>query len=121
MVTAVILAAGASTRMGTQKLLLQFGNEPLIRRVARQICEVGFDDVLVVVGHEYTAVVEALKGLPLRHAVNADYARGARDVLSGLERGPLLWTALGFSIVALLWLTTVILMSPPSPPTPPIS
>jgi molybdenum cofactor cytidylyltransferase len=76
MVTAVILAAGASTRMGTQKLLLRFGNEPLIRRVARQICEVGFDDVLIVVGHEYTAVVEALKGLPLRHAVNADYARG---------------------------------------------
>src|SRR4029453_19470314 len=76
MVTAVILAAGASTRMGTQKLLLRFGNEPLIRRVARQICEVGFDDVLIVGGHEYTAVVEALKGLPLRHAVNADYARG---------------------------------------------
>ena len=76
MVTAVILAAGASTRMGTQKLLLRFGDEPLVRRVARQICEVGFDDVLVVVGHEYTAVVEALKGLPLRHAVNADYAAG---------------------------------------------
>jgi hypothetical protein len=54
-------------------------------------------------------------------APNADYARGARDVLSGLERGPLLWTALGFSIVALLWLTTVILKSPPSPPSPPIS
>ena len=52
-------------------------------------------------------------------APNADYARGARDVLSSLERGPLLWTALGFSIVALLWLTTVILKSPPSRPTPP--
>ncbi len=53
-------------------------------------------------------------------APNADYARGARDVLSGLERGPLLWTALGFSIVALLWLTKVILKSPPSPPSPPL-
>lgn len=51
-------------------------------------------------------------------APNADYARGARDVLSSLERGPLLWTALAFSIVALLWLTKVILKSPPSPPTP---
>lgn len=76
MVTAVILAAGASTRMGTQKLLLRFGDEPLVRRVARQICEVGFDDVLVVVGHEYSEVVAALKGLPLGHAVNPDYARG---------------------------------------------
>jgi molybdenum cofactor cytidylyltransferase len=76
MVTAVILAAGASTRMGTQKLLLPFGDEPLVRRIARQICDVGFDDVLVVVGHAHTEVVEALKGLPVRHAVNADYASG---------------------------------------------
>ena len=50
---------------------------------------------------------------------NADYTRGARDVLAGLERGPLLWTALGVSIVALLWLTTRILKAPPSPPSPP--
>jgi hypothetical protein len=57
-----------------------------------------------------TTAIEA----PVR---NADYARGARDVLSSLERGPLLWGALGFSIVALLWLTRVILKTPPSPPT----
>jgi hypothetical protein len=47
---------------------------------------------------------------------NADYARGARDVLSGLEGGPLLWGLLVFSIVALLWLTRVILKTPPSRP-----
>lgn len=50
-------------------------------------------------------------------APNADYARGARDVLSSLEGGPLLWGLLAFSIVALLWLTRVILKSPPSRPT----
>jgi hypothetical protein len=48
-------------------------------------------------------------------APNPDYTRGARDVLSSLERGPLLWVVLGFSIVALLWLTRVILKTPPSP------
>jgi hypothetical protein len=52
-------------------------------------------------------------------APNPDYARGARDVLSSLERGPVLWVALGFSIVALLWLTRVILKTPPSTPPPP--
>jgi hypothetical protein len=50
-------------------------------------------------------------------ALNRDYTRGAKDVLSSLERGPLLWGALGFSIVALLWLTRVILKTPPSPPS----
>jgi molybdenum cofactor cytidylyltransferase len=62
--------------MGTQKLLLPFGNEPLVRRIARQICDVGFDDVLVVVGHAYKEVIAALEGLPLRHALNANYAAG---------------------------------------------
>ena len=38
--------------MGTQKLLLPLGDEPLVRRDVRQICDAGFDDVLVVVGHE---------------------------------------------------------------------
>ena len=52
-------------------------------------------------------------------APNADYAPGALVVMKRLERGPLLWTALGFSIVALLWLTKVIIQSPPSPPSPP--
>lgn len=76
MVSAVILAAGASTRMGTQKLLLPLGDEPLIRRTVRQICDAGFDDVLVVLGSEWEQVLAALEGLPVRHAINADFASG---------------------------------------------
>ena len=76
MVSAVILAAGASTRMGTPKLLLPLGGEPLVRRTARQVCDAGFDDVLVVVGSEHEKIVAALDGLPVRHAVNAEYASG---------------------------------------------
>jgi molybdenum cofactor cytidylyltransferase len=76
MVSAVVLAAGASTRMGTQKLLLPLGNEPLVRRSVRQICDAGFDEVLVVVGHEHVKVLAALEGLPIRHALNAAYETG---------------------------------------------
>jgi molybdenum cofactor cytidylyltransferase len=76
MVSAVVLAAGASTRMGTQKLLLPLGNEPLVRRSVRQICDAGFDEVLVVVGHEHVKVLAALEGLAIRHAVNAAYETG---------------------------------------------
>jgi hypothetical protein len=47
---------------------------------------------------------------------NTGYARGAGDVVQGLAKGPLLWGALGVSIVALLWLTRTILKSPPPPP-----
>ena len=76
MVSAVVLAAGASTRMGGQKLLLPVGGEPLIRRTVRQVCDAGFDDVLVVVGNDWENTLAALDGLPIRHAVNAEYATG---------------------------------------------
>jgi len=76
MVSAVLLAAGASTRMGTQKLLLPFGGEPLVRRAVRQICDTGFDDVLVVLGSEHEAVLAALDGLAVRHVINMQFASG---------------------------------------------
>ena len=76
MVSAVILAAGASTRMGTQKLLLPLGGEPLVRRTVRHVCDAGFDDVLVVVGSDWENTLASLDGLPIRHAVNAEYAIG---------------------------------------------
>jgi molybdenum cofactor cytidylyltransferase len=76
MVTAVVLAAGASTRMGSQKLLLPLGGEPIVRRTVREVCGAGFDDVLVVVGSDYGKVLSALDGLSIRHAVNADYESG---------------------------------------------
>lgn len=76
MVSAVLLAAGASTRMGVPKLLLPLGDEPIVRRTARQLCASGFDDVLVVSGGEHARVVAALDGLPVRHAVNSDFATG---------------------------------------------
>ena len=76
MVSAVVLAAGASTRMGMPKLLLPLGDEPIVRRTVRQVCDSGFDDVLVVSGSEHARIAEALEGLPVRHAVNADFATG---------------------------------------------
>lgn len=74
--SAVVLAAGASTRMGAQKLLLPLGGEPLVRRTVRQVCDAGFDDVLVVVGSDWENTLAALDGLPIRHAVNTEYASG---------------------------------------------
>jgi molybdenum cofactor cytidylyltransferase len=76
MVTAVVLAAGASTRMGRHKLLLPLAGEPLVRRTVRQVSGAGFDEVLVVVGYEHEPVLAALAGLPVRPVVNADYATG---------------------------------------------
>jgi molybdenum cofactor cytidylyltransferase len=62
--------------MGTQKLLLPFGGEPLVRHAVRQVCGAGFEDVLVVLGSEHEAVLAAIEGLPVRHAINMQFASG---------------------------------------------
>ncbi len=72
--TAVLLAAGASRRMGTHKLLLDFGGEPLVRRAARALLDAGVQDALVVLGRDPDGVRAALAGLPLRFVQNPDYA-----------------------------------------------
>jgi molybdenum cofactor cytidylyltransferase len=76
-VTAVVLAAGASTRMGRNKLLLDVGGEPLVRRTVRAAIEGSVDEVVVVLGHEEDRVRAELRGLTCVAVVNADHAEGA--------------------------------------------
>ena len=76
MVSAVVLAAGASTRMGSSKLLLPLGGEALVRRTVRQVAAAGFDDVLVVLGFEADKVRAALDGLQCRYVINPEYESG---------------------------------------------
>jgi molybdenum cofactor cytidylyltransferase len=76
MITAVVLAAGASTRMGTHKLLLPLAGEALVRRTVRAISQADFDDVLVIVGHEHDRVLASFQDLGVRHAINMQYDTG---------------------------------------------
>ena len=76
MISAVVLAAGSSSRMGQPKLLLPLAGEPLVRRVVRQVLGAGFEDVLVVVGCDHERIVAALDGLTVRTVLNPDHATG---------------------------------------------
>lgn len=51
MISSILLAAGASERMGQPKALLDWGGEPLICWEVRQLREAGADEVIVVLGH----------------------------------------------------------------------
>ena len=75
--SAVVLAAGLSRRMGAaNKLLLPFGTVPLVRRVVTTITALPFREVIVATGHEADAVEAALTGLPVRLVRNAKYEDG---------------------------------------------
>ncbi|HEX5689734.1 MAG TPA: molybdenum cofactor cytidylyltransferase [Roseiflexaceae bacterium] len=75
-IAAIILAAGAASRMGQPKQLLDWHGKPLVRRAAETAGAANCDPVLVVVGAARDAVVAALDGLPLLIVENPDYAAG---------------------------------------------
>ena len=72
----VVLAAGASTRMGENKLLLRVAGETLLRRVVSRAVSAGLDPVLVVVGFERERAERELEGLPCRAVFNSAHAEG---------------------------------------------
>jgi molybdenum cofactor cytidylyltransferase len=57
-IAAVVLAAGASTRLGEPKQLVVFGGETLLERAVRVAREAGCSPVVVVVGAEHVQVLE---------------------------------------------------------------
>ena len=77
-VVGLVLAAGSSTRMGRNKLLLDLDGEPVVRRAVRAGLEAGLDEVVVVLGHEAERVQEVLAGLRCRTVLNPDHAHGVR-------------------------------------------
>lgn len=81
-IAGILLAAGASTRMGRNKLLLELGGEPLVRRAARAALEAALAPVLAVVGHEAEATAAALAGLAVALVRNPDPARGQGSSLA---------------------------------------
>lgn len=88
-VAAVLLAAGASSRLGSNKLLVELGAETVVRRAARHALEAGLSPVIVVLGHEAPQVAAALAGLPLETVVNPEYPEGMRaSVRAGIARVP---------------------------------
>ncbi|MEY4545658.1 MAG: hypothetical protein RL685_1853 [Pseudomonadota bacterium] len=74
---AVILAAGLSRRMGApNKLLLTLDGEPLIARTVRTVLHTGFEQIVVVLGHEAEDVGRALQPLGVATVFNPDYPSG---------------------------------------------
>lgn len=75
-IAAVVLAAGASRRMGRNKLLLELGGESVVRRAARTAMEAGLSPVIVVTGHEREAVEAEVRGIGCRTVYNAAHEAG---------------------------------------------
>lgn len=84
-VGAVVLAAGASTRMGTPKQLLRYEGETLLRRAALAALGAGCRPVVVVTGAHAARAGEELRGLDVLEVENGLWETGmASSVRAGL-------------------------------------
>lgn len=77
---AVILAAGASRRLGQPKQLIEIQGEGLLHRTARLALQ-SFDPVLVVLGAEAERMKQALEDLPVQCVHNLDWEEGMASSL----------------------------------------
>lgn len=70
MISAMVLAAGRSRRMGGQKPLLSFGGQPLVARVVDELLRSPIDQVFMVVGEEGKPIMEAVAGRHVQFVTN---------------------------------------------------
>jgi molybdenum cofactor cytidylyltransferase len=84
MITALILAAGQSKRMGQPKMLLPWGKSTVLQTVISTFQSAGVDDVLVVTGAAREQI-ESLIGRSVQTVYNPDYALG--EMLSSIQVG----------------------------------
>jgi molybdenum cofactor cytidylyltransferase len=84
--SAVVLAAGQSSRMGgANKLLLPFAGEPLVRRTVRTLLAAGVQETVVVTGHQGREVMRSVLDLPVTIQPNLRYEDGQmRSVAAGV-------------------------------------
>jgi molybdenum cofactor cytidylyltransferase len=72
----ILLAAGASQRMGSPKQLLSFAGRSLIRHMGDIISDSNCNPKIVVLGANHTLIKPALINLPLQIQINSDWALG---------------------------------------------
>ena len=76
MISAILLAAGESRRMGRFKQLLSLGDRTFVEHCVDNLLASRVDEVIVVTGHRELEVRQAVGDRPVRFSYNADYLSG---------------------------------------------
>lgn len=84
-ISAIILAAGKSSRMGTPKMLLPWGDRSVLGQVIFTLQSAGIQDIRVVMGSHPTLVEDEARRWGAQTILNPDYERG--EMLSSIQAG----------------------------------
>jgi molybdenum cofactor cytidylyltransferase len=84
MISAIVLAAGESKRMGRPKQLLAWQGKTLLRHVLESLMKSNADEIILVLGHEAEAIRKSLPPFQIKIVINPDYQQG---MASSLRQG----------------------------------
>lgn len=84
MICAIVLAAGCSRRMGTQKVLLKLGQETIISHIIDQLLASKVERIFVVAGHKAKKLEKELSDKSVSIIYNSQYESG---MLSSIRAG----------------------------------
>ena len=86
-VAAILLAAGRSSRMGTFKPLLPFGNKTVIECCIGYLRDGGVDEIVVVLGHRADDIRQQVSGVKFALNPDPDSPMGA-SIAAGVRELP---------------------------------
>src|SRR5437763_6613421 len=94
MVSDIVMAAGLSTRIGTDnKLLLPFRHKNVIETTLGNIIGSGIKEIIVVLGHEAEKVQNSISHLNVRITINPEYSSG---LTSSIKSGVRISNGIGY-------------------------
>ena len=84
MISAIVLAAGESKRMGQTKQLLDWEGRTILQRVLENLSRSRVDEVILVLGHEADRILQALDTHQAKVVINKNYKAG---MITSIQQG----------------------------------
>jgi molybdenum cofactor cytidylyltransferase len=84
MISAIVLAAGESKRMGQTKQLLDLEGKPILQWVLDNLCRSQVDEVILVLGHEADRILQTVDTHRVKVVINKNYREG---MITSIEQG----------------------------------
>ena len=81
MISAIVLAAGESKRMGRPKQMLAWQGKTLLRQVLENLIRSDAGEIILVLGHEAEAISKSLTESQIKIVINPDYKQGMASSL----------------------------------------
>jgi molybdenum cofactor cytidylyltransferase len=86
MLSAILLAAGESKRMGEPKQLMPFGQSTIVEQAIDNLLSSAVSEIIVVLGYRAEEVIKTIAARPLRIVINPDYQQGmSTSIIAGLN------------------------------------